>query len=494
MNRSELATEVAAVSTRDSASFDERVRDEARWLLSAIVNGEFDSSHTTVGLEYECYGVDDEGSLLTMPQAVIDRPGMEKEIGRHQVELQVSPQPFSAAGLEAIESEVRARFEAANEALAAHGGQLASGGMWTIPPTDKGALEYLTESDGSHDVPLATNMVDTVRYHAQGHGAATRIDAPHVTHEGETALLNSLTTSIQPHHVVPEATELPRYHRYALRVAGPLLALGVNSPLFPPDLYEAEAAPRAVLTDCRMENRIGVFESVMNAEDEAPKATFPADVDSVGDAVSSVVEDPTILPMQFDERDDLTHFSHKHGCYWRWIRPVFDERSDGTSNVRIEFRPIPGQPTIRDSVAFVGLFSGLLTALPRMDHPVAELDWATARDNFYGAAADGLDADLEWLDREGDRTDSVADCYDDLFACARQGLSMAGFEDDEADRVLAPLESRVTRDRTPADWKLDRVEHGLDAGLSFERAVEDTQRAYLRMQAETFEDGCFARW
>jgi hypothetical protein len=499
MNSDDLATRVETLCSRDAEAFDARVREEAVWLREAISSGQFDSDVPTVGLEYEWYGVDTDGALVTLSPDADALPGGETEVGRHQFELQVSPQPLSAAGFETVETELRARFEAASDHLLDAGARLVSDGMWTIPPAEESSLEYLTDSEATEGGPLATNMVDSARYHAQSRAAATNLDAPHVSYDGETVLLNSLTTSIQPHFCVPEAAALPEYFRYALRVAGPLLALGVNSPFFPPELYDDDASAEAILADGRMENRIGVFESVMNAETGQRKVRFPDDVASIDEAVSSVVDDPTVLPLapdpdDPDDLDQLTNFEHKHGCYWRWVRPVFDARDDGGSNVRIEFRPIPGQPTLADSVAFFGLVAGLLTDLPRRDHPVASLEWGDARDNFYAAAADGLDAELAWIDRDGTPVTSTDAVFTDLFTCAHAGLETAGFDAEEATSVLEPLRTRVDDRRTPAGWKREQVRERLDAGDSLETAIRGTQRAYIHEQAATFEDGRFDAW
>lgn len=495
MNSEELATRVETVCARDPDAFDAWVREEAEWLREAIAAGAFDSEVRTLGMEYECYAVDGDGALQPLPPDLDALPGCETEIGRHQLELCASPQPLSGTGLETIETELRARFEAASDHLLDGDEQLASDGVWTVPPQDAGAVEYLTQRDDDAPVPLATNMVDEVRYHAQGRKAGTNLDVPHVSCDGDTALLNSLTTSIQPHYAVPEATALPEFFGYALRVAGPLLALGVNSPLFPPELYDG-SDPETVLADGRLENRIGIFESVMNAENpgENPKVDFPDDIDSVDGAIESIVEDPTLLPLHDEDPDRLTHFQHKHGCYWRWVRPVFDAGGPGDANVRIEFRPLPGQPTLRDATAFLGLFAGLLTDLPRRDHPVAGLDWTTARENFYAAAADGLDADLRWLDRDGEPTTATGELFDDLFRCATEGLQRAGLDPELATRLLAPLRARAETRVTPARWKLDRTRAHLDAGHSFDEAVRETQRDYLRQQAETFAHGRFDWW
>jgi hypothetical protein len=88
----------------------------------------------------------------------------------------------------------------------------------------------------------------------------------------------SLTTSIQPHFQVERAADLPHHFGYALRIAGPLLALEVNSPLFPPDLYD-DLDRETVLEDGWMENRIPVYEDMMNPPGEHQKVRFPADIE-----------------------------------------------------------------------------------------------------------------------------------------------------------------------------------------------------------------------
>ncbi|MBX0296206.1 hypothetical protein [Haloarcula nitratireducens] len=148
----------------------------------------FDSELATAGLEHECYVVGRTGALTTLPDTADDLLGCEKEVGRHRLEFQLSPRPFTAAGRKTIESEMRARFEAASDALLDSDEQLVSDGMWTIPPRDRTAVEYFTASDSAGAAPLPKHMVDAVRYHVQGLESATRIDAPHVSYQGETAL------------------------------------------------------------------------------------------------------------------------------------------------------------------------------------------------------------------------------------------------------------------------------------------------------------------
>jgi hypothetical protein len=307
----------------------------------------------------------------------------------------------------------------------------------------------------------------------------------------------SLITSIQPHYQVPHAGDLPQYFNYALRIAGPLLAMGANSPFFPPDLYDDDVPDERILDDAWMANRIPVFESVLNEHPEG-KVRFPHDLSSVEEAVDRVVADDTIVPMpastsdRFD--DGFAHFRLKHGTYWRWVRPVFDGATRSAANARIEFRPIGAQPTVRDSVAFLAAFAGLLESLPRREHPVAGLDWNDARENFYTAMRDGLAADLSWITTNGEETTDYETIYADLFDHARDGLKLRGLSDTEVEKYLWPLRRRARHCLSPAEWRHARVEERVGDGESLEEAIYAVQREYIEHQRETLLEGGFADW
>jgi hypothetical protein len=54
------------------------------------------------------------------------------------------------------------------------------------------------------------------------------------------------------------------------------------------------------------------------------------------------------------------------------------------------------------------------------------LPWETARDNFYAAVREGLDADLAWVTADGERTTDTDRRYADLFETAVEGLVSRG--------------------------------------------------------------------
>jgi hypothetical protein len=242
-----------------------------------------------------------------------------------------------------------------------------------------------------------------------------------------------------------------------------------------------------------------VFESVLNpAGDAGRKVCFPSEFETIDGAIDDVASDHTIVPTEvetggrFDDR--FAHFRHKHGSYWRWVRPVFDGATRSAANARIEFRPLPGQPTVADAVSFQAVFGGLMESLPRREHPVRSLPWERAERNFYAAARDGLRADIEWYTADGETTTAVDEIYGELFEHARDGLELRGLSTEEARRYIRPLRERVDRRLTPARWKHERVRESVREGVPLAEAIWGTQAAYVERQAETLLEGSFVDW
>ena len=499
-----FARQVAAARDVDPDLFAERVAAEAEELKGELEVGTFDNPQAILGLEHEFYAIDGRTDVLRrVPVPLLELIGFETELGLHNAELAGRPQPFGPHGLAALGHEIRAAVRAAHDASTRNEGiRLVADGFWTVPPVGETAAEYLAASVEIDGVVLSPNMPSSVRYQVMSNTSLyeprCRLETANVTLETPTISPGTLTTSIQPHYQVPTAADLPDYFGYALRVAGPLLALAVNSPLFPPSLYDADATVDSVLAEGHLENRVRLYEAVMNDAERPGKVRFPQDIESAAAAVDRIAADPPIAPELFDGGDRFddrfAHLGHKHGSYWRWVRPVFGGASESAANARIEFRPLPGQPTVRDAVSLVAAFAGALHGLAATDHPVTDLPWETARANFYAAARDGLDADLAWITADGDETTDIDDLYEDLFAVAAEGLSRAGFDPEAVTARLRPLRRRVETRTTPAGWKCDRLRAHADGGASLSTAVVDAKSDYVAEQAGTLVEGTFADW
>jgi len=523
----ELVTQ--SLSPETAATFRERLDEQAAWLRTAINNGQFNNADFAVGLELEAYAVtgddavsdggqptavDDASAddtthpqLARLPTAVFAEPAANKELGLHNIEINTDPTLLSEAGLAAQADEIRERTAAARAAAGDHDREIVLDAMWTLPPAE-GADAYLSATTNHDDIVFADNMRQYPRYVAIDNDALAHADGeipfsvPGVDAAFPSILFESLATSIQPHLQIPSAEAFPAYYNTAIRTLGPVLALSANSPFLPAEFYD-ESDSAAVVDETPHELRIAVFEQSVNQTEQA-KVRVPQDIDATTDIVDRVVADDPYAPflrewLADDDRDTLAdrlwEFTHKRGTYWRWLRCVvggdhIDDAND-THSLRIEYRPIPTQPTVTDILGLQATVVGAIRGLVAADHPLITLPWEAAEESFYAAMADGIDAELAWVTVDGEQTTDSDVIFAELFEYARHGLEISGLSNKAIDDYLAPIEARVDAGLTPSAWKKQEVRVRLADGESFGAAIDGMQHEYIRRSRTT---DSFADW
>ena len=502
-----------ALDSDRRASFQRRVEREAEALRADIDAGVFDADNFAVGIELEGYVVDSEGRLAAAPEDLFGIDRCSRELGVHNAELHTDPDVVSDAGLRRQFDGLESTYRGVRAHLADVDQRFVLDAMWAIPPV-KGTRAYIgatTETDG---ISIPTNMRPVPRYVALDSELRARnggrIDLGVLGFETtESMLAESLATSMQPHLQVPDPAAIPTYLNVATRTMGPVLSLTANSPFLPADLYDDHSVEK-VFDRTPQELRIPLFER--SVDEGSHKCRVPEDVPDLDTLIDRIVADPTlVVPPDLDASDDVDGdtadadgpgragdpserypaLGAKRGTYWRWVRPVFGgdvPRSAGGSrvaggdggSVRIEYRPLPTQPTLRDTVGVQALVAGVLCGVVATDHPLATLPWDDARKSFYAAVDDGPDADLRWVTREGDWTAATPRIYDELFALARRGLDDLGVGSETIEWALAPIEARRETDHVaPSAWKRARVRDAVESGSSLRAAIEGMQAAYI---------------
>ena len=441
-----------------------------------------------------------EGRLTRLPDVVFEGEA-NKELGLHNAEVNTEPNTFDQTGMEVQTTAVEMQTKQARQQASDHNCELVLDAMWTVPP-EEGSEAYLSTHEERDGVVLADNMRQAPRYvsldnEALQHAGGT-IDFSVPGYEGSfpTILFESLATSIQPHLQIPDTEAFPDYYNAAIRTLGPLLALSANSPFLPADFYPEDTDGAWLCANTDHELRIAAFEQSVNTS-EHPKVRVPRDLDSVTDVVDRVVDDDLFGPFLrewLDEsdreafEDRFWEFDHKRGTYWRWLRCVIGgtpvEGASDEESLRIEYRPLPTQPHVKDMIGLQALTVGLIRGLVVADHPLTELPWQEARDSFYTAASDGLDADLSWVTVHGERTTDHEVIFDEVFRYARQGLAEQDVSDAQIEEYLGPIEQRYEAGETPSSWKVGRVESNLDDGLATAEAIAEMQRDYFELSRE----------
>ncbi|MDY6774451.1 MAG: hypothetical protein SVS85_04585, partial [Candidatus Nanohaloarchaea archaeon] len=437
-----------ALDEETHKEFDRRVREQADFLGDEARRGVLDNERFTIGLELEGYVIGSDHHLGEIPDSLLEESPFNPELGLHNFEINTSPTRFGPEGVREQEKEVEKRFRMTRDSLGGKGLEPVLDAMWTLQRGESSVFLSEHEEMDGHIFP--ENMREVTRYHAIDNalrgvvGGEIEFEVPGASHVFPSILFESMATSIQPHLQIPDAEDFPEYHNAAVRTMAPVLALSTNSPFLPPDLYNDMEDPRQLVEDTFHELRIPIFEQAVNTGEgyEQKKVRVPRDIGGIDEMFERVAEDRIYAPaLKDEETGDYTgkfwEWNYKRMTFWRWVRPVVGGESVkgacDEKSIRLEYRPLPTQPSLEDIVSLQVFVAGLLHGMVEHRHPVQELEWEVARDNFYSVVRNGMDAEITWIDGNGGRTSDMDSIFSDLFRYAEKGLEERGLDGDRID-------------------------------------------------------------
>ena len=439
-------------SDADFQQFRGKLSDETALLRQFAETGGFSDGRFVAGFELEAWLLDHSGWPNPVNEAylqTLNDPLVVPELSRFNVELNAPPIEMGAGVLYALEASLNATWERCQQV--AHGMDAVLA-MIGILPTIRDA-----------DLCLA-NISAMKRYDAlnaqvlqQRNGEPIRIDIQgrdHLQAQRPDVMLEAATTSFQLHLQVP-FEQAAAYYNATLLTCAPLLAAGVNSPLFfGHRLWQ--------------ETRVPLFEQAVElggyaglAEPSIRRVTFGRDY--VSSSLLELFQEnleqyPVLLPVQLDDAPErFPHLRLHNGAIWRWVRPLIGFDDAGRAHMRLEQRVLPSGPTVLDMVANAALYYGLVHALASQSESVPrDPGFADTRSNFYAAARHGLDAELVW--QGGIRQPAHTLILETCLPLAREGLQAFGLSGAEIDHYLGVVEARTRSGQTGAQWQLQQLE------------------------------------
>ncbi|MFI6511864.1 glutamate--cysteine ligase [Streptosporangium sp. NPDC050855] len=432
-------------SEEEFVQFRAKLAEQLDTLREVLARPGFGAGPATIGAELEMFLITPDGRPLPRNHEVQAAAGDDRltlEMGRFNLEANLTPLPIAGRPFTALVREVREVMTVVDEAAATQGGQAVAIGI----------LPSLSEFDFTHETLSGED-----RYKAMSRGMRRlRAEPFRVRLEGierlelevEGMILESANTSWQVHLRTTPA-DFARVYNAAQLAIGPVLAVSGNSPSFlGRHLWE--------------ETRIALFEESADDRDverldrRDGRVSFGSNwTQGIEEMFATCVRDyEPVLPMITDSGEpgpggvpELAELRLHQGTVWLWNRPVYDPGDGG--HLRVEMRALPAGPSSADMVANSAFLLGLTAALAV--RPVEEFPFAGAYRNFYRAATHGLDASMSWpgLDEEVPAERLALD----LLPVAESGLARMGVEPDEIRWTLDIVRERVTRRRTGAIWQ-----------------------------------------
>ncbi|HZP88446.1 MAG TPA: hypothetical protein VFB54_16660 [Burkholderiales bacterium] len=435
----------------DFEAFDARLRAETDLLERAWRDGRFGDPSFTAGCELEAWLIDHNHFPLPRNEAYLARlndPLVVPELSTFNVELNCTPVALRERAFRKMEEELAATWCRCVDVAHGMDGQLVMIG--TLPTIRQRDLTLAHISRLNRYFALNDQVV-----HARG-GRPINIDIrgrEHLRLTHDDVMLEAGTTSFQVHLQCPPE-DVTRYYNASIILSAPLVALAANSPyLFGHDLWD--------------ETRVPLFEQAVDVGEGAQaRVTFGQgylNTSPIEAFVHNLEAYPVLLPIVSDGQPHaFRHLRLHNGTVWRWNRLLIGFNDEDVPHLRIEQRVMPAGPSIIDMMTNAALYIGASRVLATLrEAPEVDLPFAVARDNFYRAAREGLDARVVWLD--GREIEVQTLWLDELLPMANEGLQLLEIDDADRERYLDIAAARLRNRQNGAAWQRGWcAKHGRD--------------------------------
>ncbi len=283
----------------------------------------------------------------------------------------------------------------------------------------------------------------------------TGLDELNIKHD--TAMLESCNTSFQVHlQVRPD--DFVRKYNIAQVLAGPVLAIAVNSPLLFGKRLWAET--RVALFQQSIDTRI----ATEHIRDRSPRVTFGNHYleDSIVELYKDDISRFRVLLMTDPEEDVLKQIDQgvtpklralmiHNSTVYRWNRACYGISPNGKPHLRIENRVFPSGPSVIDEVANAAFWIGLMNHFDEVYPNITEImEFDHAKDNFICAARDGLNTDFSWID--GKKVNVSELIKKELIPIAKEGLKKNNINSEDIDRYMDVIAGRNETRQTGTQW------------------------------------------
>ena len=432
--------------------FTKLLISDIKALEKMLSSGMIEAGITRIGAEQELCLVDGQFEPADNNLKVLDGindPHFVPEIAQFNIEANLDPLDFDEDCLIKMELQLRELMSKAHFSAEQLDSKIVMTGI--LPTLQKDNLQFSFMTPNPRYKAL--DEVIKAQRGSQFELNITGIDELFTNHDN--ILFEACNTSFQIHmQISPE--EFTEKYNWSQMIAGPILAATTNSPLLlGKRLWE--------------ETRISLFQQSVDTRtsnnikrEQEPRVTFGSHwldgtvVDLYKDNISRF--NPLFASTDMEDALEvlaaggvpkLEALNMHNSTVYKWNRACYGV-GGGKPHLRIENRYVPSGPTIKDEMANVALWLGVMYGLPQEYRDLPSLvKFESCRHNFYNAARNGLDCQFTWFEETVSATQLIKEV---ILPIAREGLESAGINQKSVDELLGIIEGRIENRQNGSKW------------------------------------------
>lgn len=428
----------------------------------------FETDTIRIGAEQEMCLVDKNWKpkhLNMEALEAINDPAFTSELANFNLEANLSPQVFHGKAFALLHEELKQTLNKAQAKVRPLGAILLLVGI--LPTIRKADVEIDNITPQDRYKALMNALKDL-----RGDLFELRISGiDEVNLQQKTAMLEACNTSFQVHlQVTPH--EFARKYNYAQALAGPVMAVSVNSPmLFGRRLWK--------------ETRIALFQQSIDIRtftehlrDRSPRVTFgnhwlersvmeiyKEDIARFKILLQTEVDENVFEQMDQGITPKLRALNIHNSTVYRWNRPCYGISPNGQPHLRIENRIFPSGPSLPDAVANAAFWIGLMNGMEDEYPDITKvMDFSDAKSGFFAASRFGMDTKLPWV--KGKKVAPAQLIKEQLLPIARHGLLKASIDSKDIDTYLGIIQERAASGQTGSCWILNSFSSLAKEGLT----------------------------
>ncbi|TXG37210.1 CBS domain-containing protein [Seonamhaeicola maritimus] len=270
----------------------------------------------------------------------------------------------------------------------------------------------------------------------------------------DSVMLEGCNTSFQMHLQLGSKDFVDNYN-WAQAISGPILSACTNSPLlFGKELW---SETRIALFTQSVDTRANSF--LLNEKQSRVSFgtkwltgpltdIFKDNISRFRSFLTTAYIKDSIEMLNNGEMPKLRALGLHSGTVYPWNRVCYGV-IDGKPNLRIENRYIPSGPTVKDEIANMMFWVGVMLGKPKKYNNIHEQwDFKDVKTNFFNAARYGMATQFYW---NGEYVSSFDLIVNELLPMAYKGLYKVGVSPQDAEYYLKIIKNRV-HNNNGSEW------------------------------------------